>query len=86
MYCNFTILKVIKVNTEKTQEIFSGTLWEAEVLKNLLNDYGINCFLKHNTLTSYALDPIQANNIKIIVLEKDYDKAKEIVNDFFHTY
>ncbi len=74
------------LNTDITHEIFSGTLWEAEVLKSLLNDYGITCLLKHNMLTSYALEPIQANNVKVMVLEKDQEKAKEVVNDFYNSY
>ena len=68
---------------DTTIEIFSGTIWEAELVKSLLSDFEISSFLKHNVITSYALEPIQSDNVKVMILEKDYQKAKKIVDDFY---
>ncbi|HBH48379.1 MAG TPA: hypothetical protein DDX98_07050 [Bacteroidales bacterium] len=70
-------------NRDKTTEVFSGTMWEAELVKSLLTDYEIDCFLKHNVITSYALEPIQADNVKVIVLEKNKQMAEQIVEEFY---
>jgi hypothetical protein len=58
-------------------------MWEAELVKSLLTDYEIDCFLKHNVITSYALEPIQADNVKVIVLEKNKQMAEQIVEEFY---
>jgi hypothetical protein len=70
-------------NKERTKEIFSGTIWEAELVKSLLSNYKIESFLKHNVITSYALEPIQADNVKVIILEKDVSVAKMVVEEFY---
>jgi hypothetical protein len=41
-------------------EIFSGTLWEAEMVKSLLQDAEIDSFLKNSNLNTYIYEPIQA--------------------------
>ena len=68
---------------DNTVEIFSGTLWEAELVKSLLTDFEIDCFLKHNVITSYALEPIQAESVKMMILNKEKERAKAVVNDFY---
>lgn len=35
-------------------EIYSGNLWEAELLKSIFDDTGIPSFLKNNVLSSFA--------------------------------
>ena len=68
---------------DRTVEIFSGTIWEAELVKSLLTDFEIASFIKHNLITSYALEPIQSENVKVMILEKDLPPAKKIVDDFY---
>lgn len=70
-------------NLDRTIEVFSGTAWEAELVKSLLTDHEIDSFLKHNVITSFALEPIQADNVKVMILEKDKPLAEKIVNDFY---
>lgn len=70
-------------NTDRTIEIFSGTNWEAELVKTLLSDHEIDCFLKHNVITSYALEPLQAGNVKVMILENDKLLAEKVVSDFY---
>lgn len=69
--------------SDKTIEAFSGSIWEAELVKSLLENYEINSFLKHNVITSFALEPIQADNVKVMILEKDKNLAEEVVSDFY---
>lgn len=64
-------------------EIFSGTLWESEMVKSLLKDAEIESFLKNTNLNTYIYEPIQASGVKVMILSSDYEKAKEIVDNYF---
>jgi len=64
-------------------EIFSGSLWEAELLKSLLEDSGIKTFLKNNVLNTYLFDPGFAEGVKIMILKSDFAEARVIVDSFF---
>lgn len=61
---------------------FTGTLWEAEMVKSLLSDAGIESFLQHSTGNSYAYDPIFSQAVKVIISEGDVELAKEIVEGY----
>ena len=61
---------------------FSGTLWEAEMVKSLLYAAGIESFFQHSTGGSYAYDPIFSQAVKVIINESDTPIAKEIVKGY----
>lgn len=61
---------------------FSGTLWEAEMVKSLLYNAGIESFFQHSTGSSYAYDPIFSQAVKVIINESDVPIAKEIVEGY----
>jgi len=66
-------------------EIFSGTIWETEMLKSLLEDAEIEVFLKDEitgTLAPWYTASGGAGSVKVIVSSLDYDKAKIIVDEF----
>jgi hypothetical protein len=63
-------------------EIFSGSLWEAELLKSLLNDQEIECFLKNSTLNSYMYEPTYSTGVKVMILQSDLENASAIVKEF----
>ncbi len=67
---------------QATVEIFSGTLWEAEMIRSLLEAASISNFLKNSLLNVHMYEPIQAEGAKVIVLEKDEKEAREIVKDY----
>lgn len=67
---------------EKIIEIFSGTLWEAEMIRTLLTDAGIDSFLKNTTINSYAFEPIQSEGVQVMILAGHADKAKLIIEDY----
>ena len=61
---------------------FTGTLWEAEMVKSLLFDAGIESFFQHSTGNTYAYDPIFSQAVKVIISEGDVLIAKEIVEGY----
>ena len=61
---------------------FTGTLWEAEMVKSLLYAAGIESFFQHSTGSSYAYDPIFSQAVKVIINESDTPIAKEIVEGY----
>jgi len=63
-------------------ELFSGTLWEAEMVKSLLESAGIQSFLKNSVLNSYAYEPTRAEGVSVMVLLSDYPEAKKVADDF----
>ncbi|GEM_PF-90290 len=68
----------------KTIEIFSGTVWEAEMIRSLLNDAHISNFTKNNVLNVFMYEPIQSEGVKIIILEQDKAEAQKIIDHYFN--
>jgi len=64
-------------------EIFSGTLWEAEMVKSLLQDAEIESFVKNSNLNTYIYEPIQASGVKVMILNGDSEKAKEVIGTYY---
>ena len=64
-------------------EIFSGTLWEAEMVKSLLQDAEIESFVKNSNLNTYIYEPIQASGVKVMILNSDSEKAKEVIDTYY---
>lgn len=64
-------------------ELFSGTLWEAEMVRSLLQDAEIHSFIKNSVLNDYAYDPICASAVKVIISSSDLKRAREVVDDYF---
>jgi hypothetical protein len=70
-------------NKDKIIEVFSGTLWESEMVKSLLQDAEIESFLQNSNLNTYIYEPIQASGVKVMILSSDYEKAREIADNYF---
>jgi len=69
----------------KAVELYSGTLWEAELLKSLLENADIESFLKDGIIgTNFPWHAAGggANPIKVIVSSQDYDRALLVLKDF----
>lgn len=69
-------------NSDEVIELYSGNLWEAELLKSILEDQEIPCFLKNNVMSSYAYKPGFSQEIKVMILQSYEEKAKAILSDF----
>ena len=63
-------------------EIFSGTQWEADMVRSLLKDAEIESFLKNSVLNTYAFEPAFSSEVKVMILESDSKIASEIVNAY----
>jgi hypothetical protein len=69
-------------NSKAIVEIYSGTLWESEMIKSLLEDSNIESFIKNSVLNSYAYEPTSSGEVKVMIPGSDFEKAKEIVEQF----
>ena len=67
---------------DKIIEIYTGTLWESEMIKSLLKDAEIRSFIKNSILDSYAYDPIYSTSVKVMIMASDYKMAKEVVDSY----
>ncbi|MDL2212692.1 DUF2007 domain-containing protein, partial [Bacteroides sp. OttesenSCG-928-N06] len=66
-------------NEELLVDVFTGSPWEAELVKGLLESNGIMSSLKDDLLTTLA--PYLSNGVVVQVNEEDYETAMEIVRD-----
>ncbi|MDA3839452.1 MAG: DUF2007-related protein [Patescibacteria group bacterium] len=72
-------------NAIKSIEIFNGITWQAQMIKNLLENSGIEAFLQDETIGSLTLPwaaPDGLGLVKVIVLSSDYENAKLIVDEY----
>jgi hypothetical protein len=74
-----------KNNDFQTVEIFSGLDWQAAMVKNLLENEGIQCFIKDEILGTIA--PWYTGNpgpgsVTVVISSLDMAKAKPIIEDY----
>ena len=73
-----------KQHKTKPVVVFTGHAWEAELLKNLLENEGIKAFLNNEyfgTLFPFNKTPGEGD-VRLIVSGRDETKAKLLVEDF----
>lgn len=63
-------------------EIYSGIVWQAEMIKDLLENEGIQGFLKDEITGTLNLPWDGLGSVKVIISNLDYDKAKVIVDEY----
>jgi hypothetical protein len=63
-------------------EIYSGILWQAEMVKDLLENEGIKAYLKDEITGSLNLPWDGLGSVKVVISNLDYDKAIVIVEKF----
>ena len=66
-------------------EIFNGTTWQAQMVKNLLENSGIEAFLQDEITGSLNLpwaSPGGTGLVKVMVSGSDYENAKLIVEAY----
>lgn len=73
---------MIEDNKDIVIEIFSGTLWEAEMIVSLLSEAGIASFIKNDILNTYAYEPLFSSGVKVMILNADAAQAKEVVDTY----
>ena len=69
-------------NKEKLVTVFTGTVWQAEIIKGLLDTNEIPCAIMDETIgaitSSYAGF---GKGVLVVVNEEDKEKALEIINE-----
>ena len=68
-----------------THEVFNGVLWQAQMVKNLLENEGIEAFLQDENVGSLHLpweSPGGIGLVRVVVAESDFEKAIKIVGDY----
>jgi hypothetical protein len=65
----------------KLIEIFDGDTFQAQMVKNLLENEGIESFLKDEII---ARSPIfrSEGGVRVMIADFDYEKAKLVVNEY----
>ncbi len=58
-------------------EVFSGTPWEAELIKGLLESNGIQASLKDGIMGIIA--PYLSPEVSVLINEESYEAAMEII-------
>ena len=61
----------------KSIEVFSGSPWEAEIIKGLLESNDIRCVVKDGIMGRLA--PYIAPAFSILVTEEEYEAATELI-------
>ena len=62
------------------KEVFEGSLWEAEIVKGLLQAEIVDCMLRDETLGAITSPYLTlGGNVKILVNDEDYQRASRIV-------
>lgn len=61
----------------KSIEVFSGSPWEAEIIKGLLESNDIRCVVKDGIMGTLA--PYIASAVSILVTEEEYEAATELI-------
>ena len=62
-------------------ELYDGTAFECQMIKNLLENEGIESYLKDEII---GRSPVwtASSGVKLMVSDVDYDKARTIVKEF----
>ena len=61
----------------KSIEVFSGSPWEAEIIKGLLESNDIRCVVKDGIMGTLA--PYIAPAVSILFTEEEYEASTELI-------
>ena len=64
----------------KSIEVFSGSPWEAEIIKGLLESNDIRCVIKDGIMGTLA--PYIAPAVSVLVTEDEYESATELIRSW----
>lgn len=63
-------------------EIYDGTLFDCQMIKNILEIEGIKSFLKDEIIGTRSYGWRPESGVKVVVSDSDYEKAKLIVDEY----
>jgi hypothetical protein len=73
------------IDESEAVEVFAGTIWQAEMVKSLLNDEGIEAYLKDEvigTMFPWMAAAGGSRPMTIVVSGEDADKALSIIERY----
>jgi len=63
-------------------EVFSGTIWEAEMVKRILDNENIGSFLRHRHMKKDDYDPDKLKGgVQVMIVDADFDEARQLLKD-----
>ncbi|HPD95768.1 MAG: DUF2007 domain-containing protein [Bacteroidales bacterium] len=62
--------------------VFDGTLFQAQMVKNLLENEGIEAYLKDELIGSKSFGWNPTGGVKVVVADLNYSKARTIVEEY----
>lgn len=71
----------MKEDKTKLIEVYTGSLWEAELVKTMLGDNGVEAVTKDALIPNLTLSAIIVD-VAVLVNEKDYEPAMEVVRAY----
>ncbi len=63
-------------------ELYSGDLWECELIKTLLDDREIDSFLRNDIRAAYGPLGSLSQSVRIMVRDSDLASGMEVVSEF----
>jgi hypothetical protein len=72
-------------NNIKSVEVFSGTQWEAGMIKGLLANEQIESYVKDEImagLNTFSSLPGGSIQVKVMVSNNDFDKSLKVINEY----
>lgn len=72
-------MKQEEIDNTSLVEVFTGSPWEAELVKGLLESNGVKSALKDGMMDTIA--PYISNEVAVMVNEEDYEPAMEVVRN-----
>lgn len=66
-------------------EIFSGSLWEAEVIQGLLSSEGIETFVQDDhtgTIAPWVVVSGGVDSVRLLVADTEAGRARQIILDY----
>ncbi|MBC8003973.1 MAG: DUF2007 domain-containing protein [Verrucomicrobia bacterium] len=72
----------------KLVEVFAGELWQATMIKNVLEDNNIQLFIQNSlmgVIEPWVVSPGGFEPVKVIVTNTDYEKAMQLVGEYNHS-
>lgn len=71
----------MKEDKTKLIEVFKGSLWEAELVKSLLEKNDIEAVTKDGMVVNIVL-PVTAIDVAVLVNEENYESSMEVVREY----
>ncbi|MEA5006891.1 hypothetical protein SDC9_176923 [bioreactor metagenome] len=66
----------------KAIEIYDGTLFDCQMIRNILEIEGVESFLKDEIIGTRSYGWRPEGGVKVVVSDSDYEKAKLIVDEY----